>query len=411
VAELATTKLAAGFASEYDRIAEGSPFLQAVFGPEALAAYHGALCRMELTPVLAAIRNGCPGLVLERYLHRESLERSQGLGFTLGVGPWLAGGRQRRTLDRIVQEDHAGRPKVTALGLGAYEGRWLADLAEWVVDFNSSMPAFAVGPAALVNEFSLGLHLAWTWKEAKLTREELGAYLDAATLWRVFEPTQVGDIQRRLEPALGQTAAVAVQLRVDDPSMRALVPIAAVGRDADFAAALGAAMPWRAGSPGRAEPERRRELYGALWGHFMDNPDLPARTLVEYARRYLASRHEPELGFLEESYSKLVPTATFVGLAKLASQGTASAWREFRSGAALLSEALSGGVEEGDTLGRAFSSMANLWAQGHHVRALGAYLLELATNAGIIHCVARTLTVTYRTGDEERALVVAAPSA
>jgi hypothetical protein len=410
VAELATAKLAAAFTYEYDRVAQGSVLLQAVLEPEALVVHHGTLCRGELTPVIAAIRNGCPGLVLERYLHRESLERTQSLGFTLGIGPWLASGKQRRTLGRIVQENLAGRPKVSTLGLGAYEGRWLADAAEWIVDFNAAMPAFAAGPVALVNEFKLGLHLAWTWRDVKLTPEELDAYLDAASLWGVFDPEEAEQIRPRLEPALGRPAAVAVQLLVDDESLRALLPLAAAGRDADFAAALGAAMPWRPGSPGRAEPDRRRELYGALWGYFMDNPDVPARTLVEYARRYLGSRHEAELGFLEESYSKLTPTSTFVGLAKLANQGTAAAWREFRSGAALLHEALSSSAEDTDTFERAFSSMVNLWAQSHLVRALGAYLLELATTAGIVHHLTRTLTVTYLKGDDERALVVAAPA-
>jgi hypothetical protein len=410
VAELATAKLTAGFAYEYDRIAQGSTLLQAVLEPEALAAHHRTLCGGELGPVIAALRNGCPGLVLERYLHRESLARTQSWGFTLAIGPWMASGKQRRILSRVVQEDLAGRPRVSTLGLGAYEGRWLCDVAEWVVDFNAAMPAFAAGPAPLVNEFKLGLHLTWNWKEANLAADELDAYLDAATLWRVFEPAEAAEIRQRLEPAVGRPAGVAVQLQVDDVSLRSILPLAATGRDADFAAALGAAMPWRAGSPGRAEPEHRRELYGALWGYFLDNPDVPARTLVEYARRYLSSRHEPELGFLEESYSKLVPTCTFVGLAKLANQGTAAAWKDFRSGAALLHEALSAGEQEGDTFNKAFSLMVNLWAQSHHVRALGAYLLELATAARIAHCVARTLTVTYREGDGERALVVAAPA-
>lgn len=410
IAELATAKLTAGFLYEYDRIAEGSTVLQAVLEPEALSAHHGTLCRGELGPVIAAIRDGTPGIALECYLHRESLERTQSWGFTLGIGPWIASGRQRRTLARVVQENLAGRPRVSTLGLGAYEGRWLGDVAEWVVDFNAAMPAFAAGAAPLANEFRLGLHLTWNWKEAKLTAEELDAYLDAAALWGVFEPPQAAEVRARLGSTIGRSAGVAVQLHVDDGSMRAILPLAAAGRDADFAAALGAAMPWRAGSPGRAEPGRRRELYGALWGYYLEHPDAPARTLVEYARRYLSSRHEPELGFLEESYSKLVPTCTFVGLAKLANQGTGAAWREFRNGAALLQEAFSSGAQENGVLEKSFPLMVNLWAQSHHVRALGAYLLELATAAGVAHCLARTLTVTYRDREGEKALVAAAPT-
>jgi len=410
IAELATAKLSAGFAYEYDRISQGSTVLQVVLEPEALTTHHATLCGGELGPVIAAIRDGAPGIALERYLHRQSLERTQGWGFTLGVGPWLAGGRQRRTLARVVQENVAGKPRVSTLGLGAYEGRWLGDVAEWVVDFNAAMPAFAAGAVPLASEFRLALHLAWNWKEAKLTAEELDAYLDAAALWGVFEPPQAAELRARLAAAIGASAGVTVQLRVDERSMPAILPLAAAGRDADFAAALGSAMPWRAGSPGRAEPGRRRELYGALWGYYLEHPDAPARTLVEYARRYLSSRHEPELGFLEESYSKLVPTSTFVGLAKLANQGTAAAWREFRNGAALLQEALSSGAPEGGVFEKSFSLMVNLWAQSHHVRALGAYVLELAIAAGVAHRLARTLTLIYRDGEGEKALVIAAPA-
>jgi hypothetical protein len=132
---------------------------------------------------------------------------------------------------------------------------------------------------------------------------------------------------------------------------------------------------------------------------------------VALARQHLAKAEEPQLGFLEENYLKLAPTCTFVGLARVANQNTAAAWRDFRSGARLLYEAASGDAEENGTLDQVFSLMVNLWLQTHHVRALGAFVLEAALTAGVADEVARTLRVSARGAGGESALVVAAPAA
>jgi hypothetical protein len=169
-------------------------------------------------------------------------------------------------------------------------------------------------------------------------------------------------------------------------------------------------MPRRSGTHARGDPGRRRELYGSLWAHVLDHPDAPARALVVLARQHLGASAEPQLGFLEENYLKLAPTCTFVGLARVANQTTAAAWRGFRSGALFLHEAVAGAAEEDGTLERAFSLMVNLWAQTHHVRALGAFLLEAASTAGVAAAVVRTLTVSARETDGEKTLVLAAPA-
>jgi hypothetical protein len=410
VAELATEKLAAGFAYEYGRLARGSTLLQAVLEPGALAIHHASLCNGDLEPVLTAIRESSPAIVLESYLHRHTLERTHSWGFTLGIGPWAARGRQRRALTRVVEEDITGRRRVSCLGLGAYEGRWLTDVAEWTVDLRADMPRFTPSGAPRLSEFALGLHLAWHWRQEALGEDRLDDVLDAAVLWGALDPEHAAEVRRRVAPAIGRPADITLQMRLDDAPFRAVLPAVAGGRDADFAAALGAAMPRRSGTHARGDPGRRRELYGPLWSHVLDHPDAPARALVVLARQHLGASAEPQLGFLEENYLKLAPTCTFVGLARVANQTTAAAWRGFRSGALLLHEALAGAAEDDGTLERAFSMMVNLWAQTHHVRALGAFLLEAASTAGVAAAVVRTLTVSARKTDGEKTLVIAAPA-
>ena len=410
LAELAAGKLAAGFAYEHARLARGAVLLQAVLDQGALERLHASLCRGDLVPLVLAAAAGADGVTLESFLNRRSCERTRCWGFTLGVAPWAAGGRQRRTLTRVVHEDPAGRRQVSCLGLGAYEARWLADVADWTADLKAEMPRFARADDVLVAEFDIGLHLAWHWRYLRFEADELDTTVDMGLLWGVLDPQHAVAVGRHLAAALGRPAEVTVQLRIDDAPLRAVLPAVAGGRDADFGAALGAAMPWRRGSPGRAEPARRRELYGPLWVQALAEPDAPARALVALARKALADSGDPQLGFLEENYLRLTPTSTFVGLARVANQSTAAAWAGFRSAAALLHEARTTSTREDGSFERAFALMANLWALPHHVRALGAFLLEAAAQAGVAGAVARTITIVAGDSGSETALVVAAPT-
>ena len=187
VAELATEKIAAGFAYEYRRLGRGSTLLEVVLDGDALATHHASLCNGDLEAVVAAVIQGSPGVTLEGYLHRKTLEKVQSWGFTLAVGPWAARGRQRRSLSRVVEEDVVGARRVSCLGLGAYEGRWLTSVAEWTVDLRADMPRFVPGDAPSLAEFALGFHLAWHWRQEVLSEDRLEEVLDAAVLWGVFE--------------------------------------------------------------------------------------------------------------------------------------------------------------------------------------------------------------------------------
>jgi hypothetical protein len=410
IAELAAEKLSLGFAYEYRRLARGSALLQVVLDPACLAEFHGQLCVADLEPVIAGVLEGHPGISLENYLHRRTLERVHAWGFTLGIGPWAARGRQRRTLTRVVDEDIHGARRISFLGLGAYEGRWLTNVAEWTVDLRADTRRLVPGGSARLSDFALGYHLAWHWRQESLSEDRLDEVLDAAVLWGVFGLDHAAEVRRRLAPTVGRSADLTLQMRLDDGAFRAVLPALAAGRDPDFAAALGAAMPRRAGSEGRSDPERRRELYGPLWAHVLEHPDAPARALVALARQHLAKSEEPQLGFLEENYLKLAPTCTFVGLARVANQNTAAAWQGFRSAACFLHDVASTDAEEDGTLEKVFSLMVNLWLQSHHVRAMGFFLLESAVNAGVAAEVSRTLHVSARESAGESALVIAAPA-
>jgi hypothetical protein len=410
VAELAVERFAEGLAYELAHLPRGAVLVQAVLDPEALDRFHAPLCCGDLVPLLTALAEGAGGS-LESYMQQRAFERSRCWGFTLGVGPWASKGRHRRTPTKVEDRDAPSATTIGYLGLGAYEGRWLSDLADWTVDLRCELPRATGEGGGSLPPSAYGLHLTWHLRHVRLETDECEAALDMAMLWGVFSAAQTEDVRGHLAPALGRGAEVTVQLRLDDAVFCALLPLLAAVDNADFAAALAAAMPWRKASPGRTDPVRRRELYGPLWARVVEEPDAPARALVTLARGQLADSGDPQLAFLEENYLRLTPTSTFVGLARVTEQSAAAALADFRSGARMLeatrssAAAAEGGFETGFTL------MASLWAQPHRVRALGALLVEAAKQASVAGAVARTLTIVTGDTGNETAFVVAAPSA
>ena len=64
----------------------------------------------------------------------------------------------------------------------------------------------------------------------------------------------------------------------------------------------------------------------------------------------------------------------------------------------MLQKAIADRAPNKKTIDEAFESMNDLWTQSHHVRAIGAYLLESAAAAGVLNTANRTMTV--KSGDD-----------
>jgi len=55
-----------------------------------------------------------------------------------------------------------------------------------------------------------------------------------------------------------------------------------------------------------------------------------------------------------------------------------------------------------------FEEMENLWRQSHHVRAVGAYLLDIARSTAVLKHVSRSLAITVLPGTaNEQVMVIA----
>jgi hypothetical protein len=67
---------------------------------------------------------------------------------------------------------------------------------------------------------------------------------------------------------------------------------------------------------------------------------------------------------------------------------------------------LSAAPDDG-VVGRVFEELEDLWTQSLHVRAVGAYLVEVARAGGVLGEVGRSFALTVGSGDGSETFVLA----
>jgi hypothetical protein len=199
-----------------------------------------------------------------------------------------------------------------------------------------------------------------------------------------------------LKPMLHHACDMTVQIAVSNNVFRTMLPNLAASDPKAYASSLAAAMPWGDYSVGRSDVARRRELYSPLWAAYLNDPQIPVTALSHIAANHLDKQHQPDLAFLEKKFATVRPF-TFAGLVEL-NGDTHAACNSFTRGAAILRSAIDSGAPNQRTIDKAFETMNDIWTQSHHVRAVGAYLLETASAKGVLGAIGRTLSV--KSGDD-----------
>lgn len=184
-----------------------------------------------------------------------------------------------------------------------------------------------------------------------------------------------------------------------------------------MARALGAAMPLhRDLELHRNLPERRR-VYAGLFDTYLEEARsggfVLAHGLPEL--RNAAEAHLDRLGHPREARREGRTDATeriwtFTGmLAK--NQRTAEQWQSCLDGLGMLADGV-GRVTgpEHTMIPGMFKDLARFWGQTHHVRALGAYLLDIARIHGMPEGVMPSLRLRIEVGDKPLDVIVG-PSA
>ena len=390
IEEVLKTRIALSFAYEYNRTSIDTNLLQATLTAKAIKALHSDLIKGKTEPTVQAIREKQSGIELELYLNQKEVTRAHSWGFTLGFGKWATiGGKDFKKVSIVRRTDFQNRVQESYLGTRSYTGSWVGEKSEWGVDLKADMKNYAAEP--LVNDYSFGIHLLWLVEQSELSASELEEWLDSGVVWRVFREQDLIDTRARLATALSNRASLNVQITIPNGVVRAVLPALAAAPIESFASSLALAMPWMKASDARQSAARRRQLYAPLWTMYLAHPD---HTQGEFAAS--AERHVIEAGRTELILTERTPFGpnpfSFAGLTHI-NGNTAGACAAFTRGCNILDSAITSGARNQKTIDKAVREMDDLWSQTHHVRAIGAYLLDAAERAGVLADVTRTMTV------------------
>ena len=389
--EAIRTRLALSFGYEYSRVSLETNLLQATVDQAALQAFHAELLRARTRPIVEAIAARRPGVGLEMYLNQKELTRSRSWGFTLGLGKWgTVGGKDFKKIATVRRLDGQGRVQESYLGARSYKGQWVGETFEWGVDLKAEMKDYAAQP--LVADYSFGIHLLWRAEQKHLSGTELEQWLDAGVIWRVLREHDLAEVRGRLAGAIDRQATLAVHVVISNSVLRSLLPDLAAAPSTAFAPALAAAMPWLKSSLARNSAARRRYVYAPLWASYLAHPEQSLASLARAAFEHVKKEGHPELAPREISAPQGPDPLSFAGLTRV-NGNTRAACDAFTRGMRILHSSIAAGARNQKTIDKAVGEMDDLWAQSHHVRAIGAYLLEAADRAGVVGDVTRTMTV------------------
>lgn len=400
----AAARVEAGFRYTYLRTSSDATLLQAVLEDGQLTSFHGPLLHRDLRPLIEAARHS--NVELESYLQEKSVERTQTLGFSLGIGPFTASSSDTLHEKKVEQTDIRGCKRIAYNGYRQYAGKeWGGNSVIWRVDFNAQMEDFNSLPGnPRASDFQVGLSLDWKWQERKLSKDDLAEYLDHAAIWRIVAPQHQGQVIAGLQGHLKakERAEIALVLTIEAEEFRRLLPkaVAALGSDL-ILKALGQAMPWWDVGPERSDAQRRRQLYAPLWKAYFKRPQ---RSFGEYARMAAGYKPLSRLRLLEgQDVPGSANNRTFASVVRnngaIEGQrdfsGIARSWEAFAAGLSTLEEALRSGSDYRE-IERAFDQMVRFWDQALLLRALGVYLIDLASlSRPLLNRIERTMTVSF----------------
>lgn len=419
--QAAQAKLSAGFGYEYSRVREDATLFEVSVTDEKFAAeIHPNALSARVDRVLEAISPD----ELVKYFRQEKVKTVSGWGFSLTFGE-----KQRlENNDKVSVEcvaqyastDKANGPRRFAYGqpVPRYQGKLGEQESGYTADVKAEMKTYLTRPTAA--DFEYGLHLA-TWSSGGSGRGYAAGSVDDATVWEVFSGAHRGEAFERLEALQGSMSA-RLELKVPHATLLRLLPEMAKAAHEPFARALAYATPWVESAPKlRRDRERRLQVYFELWKAYLDQRGIDwneakARREAAYQVRRL------NIGPVNSAEWKFENDGGALSFADvLAKNGKSGSplwltgiyedWKQITSAAGQLISGYTLRTEVPLDFTHYFIPH-ELWrfqesfGTSFLLRAVGAWLFELARPLGIDHEIERTLTVTVKPahGDEQKLL-------
>jgi hypothetical protein len=410
--QVARAKVALGFVYEYRRIRQDTTVAQCTVTRAALRRHHPNLVRGRFGDLFVEAANGAGGSVLEHYLYQTTVKSERAWGFALSIGKWISlGGHERKTLLRIDRQSATRKLQRAFVGTRGYRETG-QEQDRWSADFSASMPGYSRGAVPLVSEFEAGVALNWFELDKRLDDDTLSQWLDLGVLWGGIAEGETARLRDALAVGLEKTCAVVAQVAFPHEAFAIMRTRIAAAKVKEFGASLGAAMPWSR-EPGRHSAMLRRRLYAPLWEAYLSRPENErrrGRAFAQVARKHLAAQGFENLANMERLYAGTTQPHdgnVFCGLIDL-NPHTFQNCRDFFNGVKRLNMDVLSGAPDNGAIARVFEEMENLWRQSHHVRAVGAYLVDIARRAGVLKHVSRSLAITVGPGTARAQVIVVA---
>ncbi|MFD2240384.1 hypothetical protein ACFSMX_04980 [Flectobacillus roseus] len=410
IEKIAKAKIELGFGYDYRRIKTSEVLFQAELNSKAIQKYHPSLIRFKLEAtdlhpgILTDLRlaqesnTELEGVNLKSYLKETKLISASSWGFSLGILKWSLKGKDHLEIEQVVRENEKGNQQVAFKGVRDYTGDFFGDYHSWQVDFNAEMERFSQKTVPLANELNYSLYFNSQWKQPKTFGEEdMLNIVDQSVLWGVIKPEQFDSVYKQISDF--QTGVnvknvnASIHLKFNPDTFNTLILKIAylIQHRSSFnisliANALGASMSYRKEFAVRRSISARENLYGKLWKACMlDEDDNFISEIINDDERYsLALLSEEMLKKIgesalanEEKIDKSSSTGrSFSGLIH-ANPNTRIDWGLFQSGLVYLVNGINQGKMYEEIVKKSFLSMKCFWRQGHYVRALGYYLMQL----------------------------------
>ncbi|HEV7768472.1 MAG TPA: hypothetical protein VGQ76_25965, partial [Thermoanaerobaculia bacterium] len=257
--ELARWKATTGFAYEYARIDESVAIADFILLDDAkLADDYPLAIRGDFAKLSDALRDDPASRTLVKYLNETALIRKSSSGFSLG--PISA--KDTSVFKLTTRTSLDGFQLITARGTRRYDEKLLAQNDyEWTVDLKAQMKEFAAAPTSL--DFDYGLHCSVMLERSVLHDDDLARMLDFARMWDVRTPDA-----SLISEAVGRKGSIRVQWMLERDALMATLGAFRNTID-DWAAPLGAAMPYASNFAERRTFDARRAIYAPAWSAWL----------------------------------------------------------------------------------------------------------------------------------------------
>ncbi len=358
---------------------------------------HGAILRGDFERVLAG---GTPAsgnaVTLRRFLEKTEAKRTKSWGVSLSLGDLFAVGGKARTYARetMRRDRRLDRSRFSFTAIEDYAGSWGRDRCKWKTTLTATSREWTSGAAPTADSLKYTLHLLVQYGERRLSARDAARFADLGVLWGSVTPGGVPAVRERLE-RVGRVRAdvkVSFHLRFRKATFPVLLGLLAEADARAVGLAMGRAVPWLAGEPGRETPVIRQLLYGDLWRQYLEDPSLSPRDLAAAASA--AARAAGHAGLA--GFERRMRHWWTVGDLAAKNGETRARWSDLARGAGRLHEAIEG-VGPYTEVAAAARLMRRGWEHAFHVRALGAHLMEaFRTRPELSDSVGRSLRVEYR---------------